>query len=120
MTVRENFQQRAKEYYGEGYNKYFKDEKFKGIIRTWNEFNRLAEEIWQKDGTIEFIGADKSDSGKMMSIYQIIHKDGKRGKIICVDNDVVFNFQQSGDAVLIRRKLDEREKNKIKGYGGNW
>ena len=76
--------------------KYFNGEPYDGPLLSWSEFNRIAERIWTIEGKMEFIGVDMDVDGTMFCAFQIIYKKNKKGRIHCVNNDIIFDFQKKG------------------------
>lgn len=77
LTVKEYFLQNLKQ------------DVYKGILLNWNQFNRKAENVWNRGGYMRYIGADMNENGVMFCAF----KDDK-SHIYCVENDVVFTYQK--------------------------
>lgn len=65
-------------------------------LLVWNQFNRIAEEVWARGGQMCFIGADRTKDKKTM--FCAFEDD--EGKIYCVENDVVFRFQKDKKPIV--------------------
>ena len=94
----------------------FRDDKYHLSLQVWQELNRKAENAWYDGKTVEFIGADRHEDGRLFAAFQIVNKDGTRGKILCVDNDVTFNFQQNGNKPIERKGYGEGQKGQVSGH----
>lgn len=76
---------------------------------SWQQINRIVEDVWTRSGKLEYIGAYRDTRGKMCCAFQELVKNAnnsyRRGKIFSVENDVVFEFQEDGKRIE-RRKFD--------------
>lgn len=91
IEIKETISEHARRYLG--------GEVYDGPLLSWNEFNRIAERLWSIEGKLEFVGIDMDRDNTMFCVFQVIYKKNKKGRLYCVNNDIIFDFQKNDKVI---------------------